>query len=208
MGVIVAGLTGGIATGKSTVSAIFKRLGAHIIDADELAREVVKKGSYAWKEIKRLFGEDVLNPDGTIDRAKLGSIVFRDELKRKRLEGIIHPEVFREIERLKGSISRKERDAIIILDIPLLIESGYQGKVDKVILVYADEKEQLRRLRGKLSAEDALNRISSQMPLDEKRIYADYIVDNSGSIEETESQCRRVYAELLSASHKRDPENE
>lgn len=196
MGVIVAGLTGGIATGKSTVSAIFKRLGAYIIDADEVAREVTKKGTQAWKEIKEFFGEDILNPDGTIDRAKLGLIVFRDESKRRRLEEIIHPRVFREIERLKDSIVKKKEDVIIIIDIPLLIESGYHRNVDKVILVYAKEKEQLLRLTGKLSREDALKRISSQMPIEEKKRFADYIIDNTGSIEETESQCRRIFAEL------------
>lgn len=196
MVVIVAGLTGGIATGKSTVSFIFKRLGAHIIDADEIAREVVKKGTPAWKEIKDFFGEDILSPDGTIDRAKLGEIVFREESKRKRLDEIVHPEVFKEIERLKEEIIRKDREAIILCDVPLLIESGYYSKVDKVILVYTEERKQLLRLTNKFPREDALRRIKSQMPLEEKKKYADYIIDNSGPIEETEAQCRKVYEEL------------
>lgn len=193
---IVAGLTGGIGTGKSTVSAIFKKLGAYIIDADELAREVVKKDSPAWKEIKDFFGEEVLNPDGTINRARLGEIVFRDEQKRKRLEEIVHPEVFKEIERLKEGIIKEDREAIILCDIPLLIESGYYRKVEKVILVYVGEKEQLRRLADRFSPEDVLKRVRSQMPFDEKKRYADYIIDNSGSIEETEAQCRNIYKEL------------
>jgi dephospho-CoA kinase len=202
MGIIVAGLTGGIATGKSTVSAIFKRLGAYIIDADELAREVVKKGAPAWKGIKGLFGEEVFNPDGTINRVKLGDIVFGDESKRKRLEEIIHPEVFKEFERLKDAIAKEGREAIILFDVPLLIESGYYNKVDKVILVYAGEREQISRLTGRFPlsegscGEDALKRIRAQMPLEEKRMYADYIIDNSGPKEETEAQCRKIYEEL------------
>ena len=193
---IVAGLTGGIGTGKSTVSAIFRRLGAYIIDADELARKSVSKGTPAWKRVKDIFGEDALNPDGTINRNRLGEIVFEDEQKRKRLEEIVHPEVFKQIERQKEEILKEERDAIIICDIPLLIESGYHRKFDKVILIYAGEKEQLSRLADKFSPEDALKRIRSQMPLNEKKRYADYIIDNSGPIEETEIQCRRIFEEL------------
>lgn len=193
---IVAGLTGGIGTGKSTVSAIFRGLGAYIIDADELARKSVRKGTPAWKSVKDIFGEDVLNPEGTINRNRLGKIVFEDEQKRKRLEEIVHPEVFKQIERQKEEILKEDRDAIIICDIPLLIESGYHRKFDKVILIYAGEKEQLSRLADKFSPEDALKRIRSQMPLNEKKRYADYIIDNSGPIEETEIQCRRIFEEL------------
>ena len=193
---VVAGLTGGIGTGKSTVSAIFRGLGAYIIDADELARKSVRKGTPAWKRVKDIFGEDALNPDGTINRNRLGEIVFEDEQKRKRLEEIVHPEVFKQIERQKEEILKEERDAIIICDIPLLIESGYHRKFDKVILIYAGEKEQLSRLADKFSPEDALKRIRSQMPLNEKKRYADYIIDNSGPIEETEIQCRRIFEEL------------
>jgi dephospho-CoA kinase len=201
---IVAGLTGGIGTGKSTVSAIFRRLGAYIIDADELARKSVSKGTPAWKRVKDIFGEDVLNPDGTINRTKLGEIVFEDEQKRKRLEEIVHPEVFKEIERQKEEILKKDRDAMIICDIPLLIESGYYKRVDKVILVYTGEKEQISRLSGKLSREDALKRIMSQMPLEEKKKYADYIIDNTGTIDETETQCRKIYEELKAIKIKLD----
>ncbi len=199
---VVAGLTGGIGTGKSTVSAIFRRLGAYIIDADELARESVRKGTSAWKEIRDFFGEDVLNPDGTINRTKLGEIVFGDESKRKKLEGIIHPVVFKAIERQEEAIIKKESDAIIICDIPLLIESGYHRKVDRVILVYAEEREQLSRLVDKLPPEDALKRIRSQMSIEEKKKYADYVIDNRGSIEETEEQCRKIYEELKALKNK------
>lgn len=201
MGVVIAGLTGGIATGKSTVSAIFRKLGACIIDADKVAREVVEKGTPAWKEIKEFFGDGVLNPDGSVDRAKLGSIVFRDESKRKRLEGIVHPRVFEEIEKQIYEIKKETKDAIIILDIPLLIESGYQIKVDKVIVVYAGEKEQVSRLSKKISAEDALKRIMSQMSIDEKKKFADYIIDNTGSVEETEAQCRKIFEEFKGLRH-------
>lgn len=196
MGIIVAGLTGGIGTGKSTVSAIFRRLGAYIIDADEIARNVVRKGTPPWKELTDLFGDEVLNPDGSIDRAKLGEIVFGDESKKKRLEDIIHPEVFKKIERLREEIKKEDKEAIIICDVPLLIESGYHRKVEKIILVYAGEKEQLSRLKDRLSLEEALKRIKSQMPLDEKKRYADYIIDNTGPIEETEAQCSKIYEEL------------
>ncbi|MBI5199230.1 MAG: dephospho-CoA kinase [Nitrospirae bacterium] len=202
---IVVGLTGGIATGKSTVSAIFKRLGAYIIDADEQAKKAVRKGTSAWKEIRDFFGVGILNRNGTINRRKLGRIIFEDKSKKKRLEEIIHPRVFKEIEMLKKAIIRKDRDAIILCDIPLLIESDYHRKVDKLILVYSGKREQLARLTKKFSYEDALRRIKSQMSLNKKKRYADYIIDNSGSIKETETQCRKIYAELASASHEKSP---
>lgn len=199
---IVAGLTGGIGTGKSTVSAIFRGLGAYIIDADEIAKDVVRKGTSPWKEIKDLFGEEVLDPDGKLNRTKLGEVVFGDESKRKKLEEIVHPEVFKEIERQKEEILKEDRDAIIILDIPLLFESGYQKDVDKLIVVYAGEKEQISRLSGKLSREETLKRIKSQMPTEEKKKLADYIIDNTGSLKETEEQCRKIYEELKALKKK------
>lgn len=202
---IVVGLTGGIATGKSTVSVIFKRLGTYIIDADEQAKKAVRKGTSAWKEIRDFFGVGILNRNGTINRRKLGRIIFEDKSKKKRLEEIVYPKVFKEIERLKKAIIKKDRDAIILCDIPLLIESDYHRKVDKVILVYTSESKQLLRLSSKFFREDALKRIRSQMSLEEKKKYADYIINNSGSIKETEAQSRKIYAKLVSATLKKSP---
>lgn len=193
---VFVGLTGGIATGKSTVSAMFSRLGAYIIDADEVAKKVVEPGRPAWKKIKDFLGDHILKGDGTIDRTLLAEIVFSNESKRGRLEAIVHPEVFKEVERLRAEIAKKEEKAIIIFDAPLLIESGYHSKVERVILVYADEERQLLRLRGKPSRKDAMKRLRSQMPIEDKKRYADYIINNTRSLEETESQVRMVYEEL------------
>ncbi len=191
------GLTGGIASGKSTVGAIFKSFGAHLIDADEIVRDIVKEGTPVWQEIVELFGRDVLKPNGSIDRIKLGALVFRDEEKRRALENIIHPRVYTVIEDRIKEIQRNEADAIVVLDIPLLIETGYHKKVNKVVLVYVDRRIQLERLieRG-LSESEAEERINAQIPMEEKKAYADYIIDGSSRIEYLKSEVRRICNEI------------
>lgn len=186
---LTVGLTGGIASGKSTVSSLLIKKGYTVIDADIEARLAVEKGEEAYQEILRHFGERVLLKDGSIDRAELGSIIFHNETERKALNSIVHPAVRKRMTALKErAISRKEQ--LIILDIPLLFESKLQYMCDKTILVYADEDIQLQRLmqRNHLSEKEAMARIQSQMPLKDKKALADAVIDNNGTIEETEKQ--------------------
>jgi dephospho-CoA kinase len=175
---ILVGLTGGVATGKTTVAKMFQRCGAVVIDADVLAREVVKPAKPAWREIVRTFGNGVLNPDRTIDRRALGAIVFHDKAKLRLLERIVHPRVAREQARLTRQAVRKDPRAVIIYDVPLLFEAGIDKRVDRVIVVTADRETQIARLkkRNRLARADALRRIRNQMPLAEKMRRADFVL--------------------------------
>jgi dephospho-CoA kinase len=175
---IVVGLTGGVATGKSTVAAMFKQCGAIVIDADELAHEVVKPGKPAWREIVALFGKAVLNQDRSLNRQTLGSIVFRNPKKRRQLERIIHPRVAREQQRLTRQAARKNPNAVVIYDVPLLFEAGIDKRVDRTIVVTADRETQIARLktRNGLSRAEAIRRINSQMPLAKKAQRADHVL--------------------------------
>lgn len=186
---IVVGLTGGIASGKSTVSSILIEKGITVIDADIEARLAVEKGEEAYYEIISQFGEEVLHVDESIDRGKLGSIIFHNQEKRFVLNNIVHPAV------RKRMIMKKEKavadgEKLIIMDIPLLFESKLTFLVDRTLLVYVDETIQLERLmeRNHLSKEDAIARIHSQMPLKEKIQLADAVINNNGTIEETKKQ--------------------
>lgn len=185
----VLGLTGGIASGKSTVAAMLKDLGIVIIDADIIAREVVEVGEDAYFKIIGAFGRSILHDDRTINRQKLGEVIFNNEQKRKVLNSIVHPAVREKMNRLKMEYINKG-EKIIVLDIPLLFESNQTHLVEKVILVYVDREVQLKRLmeRNGLSMEEAEARINSQMPLSEKRPLADAVINNNGSIEETKEQ--------------------
>jgi dephospho-CoA kinase len=178
---IVVGLTGGIASGKSTVAQMFKRFGAVIIDADELARDVVQPGKPAWREIVKIFGDGVLNRNGSINRHALGGIVFHNRRKLRRLERIIHPRVAREQQRLASRIARRSPDAVIVYEVPLLFESGAHKRVDKTIVVTADRHTQVARLkqRNGMTKTEALRRIKAQMPLAEKVRRADVVVDGT-----------------------------
>lgn len=190
---LVIGLTGGIASGKSTVSSILKQMGSTIIDADIEARLAVEKGTEAYEEIVRHFGHDILNEHAEIDRAKLGSIIFHDEKQRLKLNSIVHPAVRRQmVAKKEDAISRGE--SLIILDIPLLFESKLEYMADRTLLIYADEGTQLDRLmeRNGLSAEEAKARIQSQMPLSDKRKLADEMIDNNGTLNETRLQLNKL----------------
>jgi len=192
------GLTGGYASGKSTVAKMFVELGATLIDADKLAREVVKPDKQAWFEIVAHFGKGILLKNREIDRKALGEIVFGSDAERERLNAIVHPRVLDEelkaIEEIKG----RELDAILILSVPLLIESGHYKLCDKIVVVTVDRDTQIKRLmeRDGFSREESLRRISAQMPLSEKVTYADFVIDNSGSIQETEFQVKEVFKKL------------
>jgi len=194
---IIVGLTGSVGTGKSTVTNFFRELGAYIIDWDELAREVIRPHSRAWKEIVGYFGKGILNADLTINRQKLAEIVFPDKKKVTKLNQIVHPEVFKEDERITCEIKSLDPDALIIKDIPLLFELTRPIVVDKVVVVSASEQTQLRRLEEKgMSREDARRRIRSQLPLEEKIKSADFVIDNDGPLEETKRQVEEIYSLL------------
>ncbi|MFE8703751.1 dephospho-CoA kinase [Cytobacillus sp. FJAT-54145] len=190
---LVLGLTGGIASGKSTVSNLLKEKGITVIDADLEARNAVEKGEEAYQEVVHYFGEEILMEDGSIDRAKLGAIIFNDKEKRLVLNKIVHPAV------RKRMLDKKERaiengEAIVVLDIPLLFESNLSYLVDKVLLIYVDKDTQLKRLieRNNFSEEEAKARIDSQMPLSDKVSLANFVIDNNGSIEETKLQLNQL----------------
>jgi len=196
---IVAGMTGGIASGKSTVADMLARQGARVLDADRIAREAVRKGTPAHAEIIAHFGETMLQEDGEIDRSRLAKLVFNDETARKLLERIVHPFVKKEIVRLLERIRREDPHAVVILDVPLLFEAGMERDLDDIIVVYVPKAVQIRRLmaRDGSSRAEALARIRSQMPLEKKRDLAKRVIDNSGSLENTWSQTLEVYRQLL-----------
>jgi dephospho-CoA kinase len=194
---IIVGLTGSVGTGKSTVTNFFKELGAYIIDWDELARGVVRPHLKAWQEIVEYFGKDFLNEDLTVNRQKLAEIVFPDKEKVAKLNQIVHPEVFKEDERITNEINGLDPDALVIKDIPLLFELTRPIFVDKIVVVSASEQTQLRRLEGKgISREDARSRIKSQLPLEEKIKSADFVINNDGPLEETKKQVEEIYSLL------------
>jgi len=189
----VLGLTGGIGSGKTMVGTMFTELGAELIDADQLAREVVEPGQPALDEIATSFGREILLPNGRLDRRKLGGIVFADAAARDRLNAITHPRIR---ERMDAAISaRRDREGVLIVDIPLLYENARTDAVEKVIVVWVDPETQYRRLieRGGLTDEEARRRIAAQMPLDQKRALADYVIDNSGSPAATRRQVEAIY---------------
>ena len=192
---MIAGLTGGIATGKSTVGAFFRKLGAHTIDADHYAKKAVVPKSPAWHEIVTAFGPSILQKDDEIDRAALGQIVFNDAAAQKKLEAIVHPVVRQMMLQKLEQIQKTIRPPLVILDIPLLFESGWHEMADKVVVVYAPEKLQLKRLmaRDGLTEDQALARIHSQMPITTKRVLADVVIDNSRAKEDTQQQVRILY---------------
>lgn len=197
---IHVGLTGGIATGKSTVSGILQQAGAHIIDADKIAHAAIAKGEPAWDDIVAHFGPAVLGPNGDINRAALGSIIFNNAAEKEVLNGIVHPRVWREIDRQRVRLEESDPQGIIILDIPLLIETGWHRNMPEVILVYAPEKIQRQRLMAgnRLTRQEAMARIRSQMPIDEKKRYASMIIDNSGDLATTREKTLAVYHYLMS----------
>ena len=179
---LTIGLTGSIATGKSTISRMFDDFNIPVIDADKISRDVVEPGMEAYKEIINQFGEEVLTDEKTINRATLGDLIFSDEAKRIQLNNIIHPAIRKEMLRQRDELINKQFKSVV-LDIPLLFESKLTHFVDKTIVVYADEKVQLERLmkRNNYSEEEALKRIKSQMPVKEKATLSDEVIDNNGS---------------------------
>jgi len=192
------GLTGGIASGKSTVARIFRELGAHVLDADRIAREIVPPGSAALARIARAFGKELLRPDGTLDRAALGAIVFADARKRRVLEGILHPLILDEIDRRVDELERGDPGGVVIVEAALILELGRQAEFDTLVVVWADEEQQRRRMiqRDSLSVEEAGRRLDAQMSLAEKRGRAQFVIDNSRDQAACRADAERVYGEL------------
>lgn len=186
---IVIGLTGSIATGKSTISQMFYKFDIPVIDADQLSREVVEPGKKAYQQIISVFGEEILDKDRTLDRKRLGKVIFADEMKRQQLNEIVHPEVRNEMIRQRDHFKHQQKRAVV-LDIPLLFESKLTSYVDRTLVVYVDEEVQLNRLmeRDQSNRTDAEQRIQSQLSIGEKAELADAVIDNNGSIEESFQQ--------------------
>ncbi|MFS0751207.1 dephospho-CoA kinase [Oceanobacillus sp. 1P07AA] len=190
---LVIGLTGGIASGKSTVSSMFQEKNYPVIDADIIAREVVEPGEKAYDQVIEAFGKEIIQDDHKINRPKLGSIIFTDEDKRNQLNAIVHPAVRSRMISKRDDYINKDVPCIV-LDIPLLFESNLINLVDKTLVVYVDENIQLTRLmkRNGYSEKEASDRINAQMPLKEKADLADIVIDNNQSIEKTKLQLDQV----------------
>jgi len=187
-------------SGKSIAGEMLNELGAHIIDADEICRSLIEPGKQAWREIVQLFGDEILLPDQTLNRKKLADIVFNDPEKKMALEGILHPKVFAEEQRIFEEISQRDKDAIVVINAPLLIESGNYRKMDKVVVVACEERVQVERIeqKGIFSGEEALKRIKTQMKLKEKLQFADYNIDNNSSVEDLRIEVKKLYQKLKS----------
>ena len=193
------GLTGSIAVGKSFVTSVFEELGAHVIDADQTAREVVMPGTPGLDAVTEAFGEEILNPDGTLNRKKLGAVVFGDEAKRQQLNFVLHPFIIARQDEILKEWEAVDPHGIGIVDAALMIESGGYRRFDKLIVVHCRPEVQLERLmlRDKLSRDEAQRRINSQMPQEEKQKFADYLIDTSDGFEPTREQTKRVFTDLI-----------
>ncbi len=199
---MIIGLTGGIVVGKSTVASMFKDLGAKIVDADKLGHSVILPHRPAWEKITRLFGKGILQNDLTIDRGKLGKIVFANQTLLKKLNEITHPEIIKLIKKEINFAKNKthNQEKILIIDAALIYEAKMDRLMDKIIIVYINKDEQVKRLirRNNLSREEALQRIKSQMSMKEKVKMAEYVIDNSNSLDKTKKQVEKTWEELMS----------
>ncbi|HXU88899.1 MAG TPA: dephospho-CoA kinase [Methylomirabilota bacterium] len=202
---LLVGLTGGIATGKSTVAETLRSLGAEVIDADQLARDVVAPGEPALAEIVREFGE-VRNPDGTLDRKKLGAIVFGDAARRKQLEAITHPAIRDRFLARLAELEARGFTGVVFFDAPVMIESGNYRSMDRLVVVFTDESTQRDRLmaRDGMAAAEATARMATQMPVVDKAKLADYVIDNTGDRASTAARTREVFEALLAELRARE----
>ncbi len=195
---LLVGVTGGIASGKTTVSNMLKEMGAPVVDFDVIARDVVEPDKPAWKQIVEYFGEQVLQEDRTLDRKKVSDIVFRDLEKKKKLESFIHPQIHHEFLKQVNDIAAKDPNAIIQVVVPLLIEINMQYMFHKLLVVYIPQEELEKRLakRDNISREQARTILANQLPIEEKTGYADFVIDNKGTIGETKTQVEKLWKEL------------
>ena len=192
------GLTGSIGVGKTFVAGVFAELGCHVLDADDIAREVVAPGSEALKRVVERFGPEILQNDGTLDRAKLGAIVFADAEKRRLLNSLLHPYIIAQQDQRLREWEVADLNGIGIVDAALMIESGGSKRFNKLIVVHCRPEIQLSRLmaRNNLSREEAERRITSQMSQEEKKAFADYLIDTSEGFDDTRRRTEEVYNEL------------
>ena len=207
---LIVGLTGGVASGKSTVSNILREEGAYLIDADQIARDLVQPHTPVWRELIKTFGKDILQQDGSIHRKRLATIVFSDREKRDQLNQLLHPRIQEEMQRRVRAIGQSDPDAIVVIDAALLVETGAHRDMDQLIVVQATEAQQVERLRGRegMDLEEAKRIVSAQMPLGEKLKVADFVIGNEGAIEETRRKAKEVFQELRRMAlqkHKQTP---
>jgi dephospho-CoA kinase len=195
---LIVGLTGGVASGKSVVSRILKEEGAYLIDADQIARELVQPRTSAWEELVKVFGKEILQKNGSIHRKQLAAKVFSDPTQRDLLNRTLHPRIKEEMGRRLKAIGQKDPEAIVVIDAPLLVEMGNHREMDKVIVVISTEAQQIARLRERegMDQEEARRIMASQMATEEKVKVADFVIRNEGSLEETERRAREVFQEL------------
>ena len=200
------GLTGGIASGKSAAARLFVLKGASLIDADLVARQVARRGEEGFQPVIDAFGSGIITPSGELDRVKLGAIVFADPVKRQLLDTILHPFIINRIFSRIEELDNQRYSGIVIADIPLLFECGLQQRFDKTVLVYASPETQQQRLiqRNSISPESARQRLCAQMAIDDKRHYADYIIENTGSLDALEEQVSAVWSLLSKILQKTD----
>jgi dephospho-CoA kinase len=203
---LIVGLTGGVASGKSAVSQILREEGAYLIDADQIARELVQPHTPTWKVLIRVFGKEILEKDGTIHRKKLAAKVFSDTQQRNLLNQILHPRIKKEMNRRVKEIGQKDPGAIVVIDAALLVELGDHREMDKVIVVTSTEAQQIERLRERdgLEKEEARKILSSQMSHEEKLKVADFVIGNEGSLEETRRKAKEVFQELKRIAYQKN----
>jgi dephospho-CoA kinase len=195
---LIVGLTGGVASGKSTISNILREEGAYLIDADQIARDLVRPYTPTFHELIKTFGEEILQPDGSIHRKKLAAIIFSSSEKRGLLNRILHPRIKEETQRRLKEIGQKDPEAVVVIDAALLVETGDYREMDRVIVVYSTKAQQIERLRERdgASEEEAQRIVSAQMPPEEKLNVADFVIRNEGSLEETRQKTQEVFREL------------
>ncbi len=191
------GLTGGVATGKSTAARMFRDLGAEIIDADRIGHELLEHSSAVFSEIVRRFGDSILDAQGEISRRRLGAIVFADPEELRQLNAIIHPRIIAQVEERAAELAVRNARSVVLVDAALIFEAGIGGRFKKVIVTWCPLEMQLARLMEKgLTREDAERRVAAQIPGDEKKGRADFVIDSSGPLENTRAQVERIYASL------------
>ena len=203
---LVVGLTGGIASGKSVVSKILGDLGALVIDADGVSREIMVPHTECWEHLVSSFGKEIVREDLTIDREKLADLVFNNPTKRAKLNSVVHPVIMKRIEERLETIKEEEPETIVVIDAALLIETGMYKRYDKLVVVYAGEETQLKRLmaRDGMSRDEAQRRIDSQLPLREKIKLADFVIENKGSLKKTKGEVEKVFKILSSSQSTHD----
>jgi len=192
------GLTGGIASGKSTVARILEELGAQVIDADRVGHELLRRSNPVHRQVVARFGDEILRPDGEVDRGRLGSMVFADPEKLRQLSAIVHPSLIARVDELAAELRARHPGAVILVDAAVIYEAGVADRFAKILVAWCRPEQQIERLIAKtgLSHQDALRRVASQIPSEEKRRRADYVIDCSGSLAETRTQAEALYPEI------------